>query len=94
MADELSFACLLSHCQVDGETGEICANRLQGEWSPALTLHALLHMLSSLLDEPNTASTRNAHAGALYELSSQREQYWAHVYLTHERNMNERLDAH
>jgi ubiquitin-protein ligase len=72
----------------------ICADALQGKWSPTLTLHSLLPRLSSLLDEPNTVSMLNAPAGDLYKLSARREQYWAHVYLTHERNMDERLDAH
>ena len=81
-------------CPVDGKTGKICADALQDKWSPTLTLHSLLPRLSSLLDEPNLVSKLNAPAGDLHDGNSQTAQYWAHVYLTHERNMNERLDAH
>jgi len=77
---------------VHGETGKICANVLQDEWSPNLTLHSLLPKLSTLLHQPNTASKENGLAGHLFNTSP--ELYWSHVCLTHERNMNERLGAH
>lgn len=77
---------------VNGKTGKICANVLQDEWSPNLTLHSLLPKLSTLLDQLNTVSKENAFAGDLFNTSP--ELYWAHVCLTHERNMSERLGVY
>lgn len=58
----------LFHPNVELETGKICADLLTATgWSAAYQLHGLLVNLQSMLLEPNTTSTRNAHAAQLYE---------------------------
>ncbi len=56
-----------------------------------MTLRSVLPTLSTLLSHPNTVSTFNGNAADLFRASPRL--YWAHVYLTHERNMNERPKA-
>jgi len=71
-APQVSFTANIWHPNV-GCKGNICLDILQENWTAALKLSSVLLSISSLLNDPNTASPLNGEAATQY--TSNREEY-------------------
>lgn len=66
------------HPNVDYDTGTICLDILQEQWSACLNVHSLLLSVQSLLGEPNNDSPLNVTASRIWGGENYREQVLKH----------------
>jgi ubiquitin-conjugating enzyme E2 D/E len=70
---EAKFLTKIYHPNVSPQSGHICLDILQNQWSPALTISKVLLCISCLMDDANPASPLNGDAGRL--MSSNRPEF-------------------
>jgi ubiquitin-conjugating enzyme E2 A len=63
---EVKFVTKMFHPNVYAN-GDICLDTLQDQWSPAISIPALLTAIRSLLDAPNPDSPANLEASELFK---------------------------
>ncbi|KAI9219367.1 ubiquitin-conjugating enzyme/RWD-like protein [Blastocladiella britannica] len=78
------FVTPVFHPNISSQTGSICLDVLQGEWSPVMGLRGLLMSVQSLLETPNPDSPLDGVVNRVY--TTDRKKYthmvafWTHVF--------------
>merc|ERR1719161_3441227 len=90
---KMKFDTKIWHPNISSQTGAICLDVLNKEWSPALTIRTALLSIQALLSAPEPDDPQDAEVAEMYkhnrELFTQTAKYWTETFAQEKTDSND-----